>query len=75
MRKIISTNAEEVTNGAVGPGTLYIGSGGDLKCTLMGMADGTFVTYKNLPDAYDFPRVVKYIDASSTVSDLVIDKL
>ena len=55
-------------------GTLFIGTGGDLKCTLIDMADGDFVTFKNIPNGSDFPRQVKRIHTDSTVDDVVVDK-
>jgi hypothetical protein len=54
-------------------GTLYIGTGGNLKCTLTSMTDGTFITYKNIPDGCDFPRNVKRIHPDSTVTDVILD--
>ena len=77
MRKLIAMNAASVTIGSgiklPKPGTLYIGSGGDLKCTLLGMEDDAYVTYTNIPDGSNFPRVVKYIHSDSTVSEIVAD--
>ena len=75
MRKIISKNAEAVTIGSQmpNPGTLFIGTGGDLICTLVGMADGTTITFKNIADGSDFPRVVKFVDAASSCSDINVD--
>lgn len=55
-------------------GTLFIGTGGDLKVTLQDMDDGDSVTFNNLADGQDFPRVVKRIWAASTVSDVIVDK-
>ena len=75
MRKLIALNGEEVTTGTITPGTLYIGTGGDLKCTLQNMTDGTYITFKNIPDGTNFPRVVKYIHTDSTVSDVIVDKI
>ena len=77
MRKLISMNAVEITIGTgyklTKPGTIYIGSGGTLKCTLQNMTDGEYVSYTNIPDGTNFPRVVKYIHSDSTVSDIVAD--
>ena len=55
-------------------GTLFIGTGGNLVCTLTGMADGDFITYKNLSSGSDFPRNVKRINPTgTTVTDVVLD--
>lgn len=55
-------------------GTLFIGNGGTLVCTLADMDDGDSVTYNNITDGTDFPRAVKRIWATgTTVSNVVID--
>ena len=74
---MIVRNAQAITIGtgvAVDPaGTLFIGTGGNLKCTLADMVDGTYVTFNNIPDGTDFPRLVKYIHADTTCSNIIAD--
>ena len=79
MPKATPTNAVAAPDFSVAPvtftaGTLFIGGGGDLKCTLQEMDEGTYITFKNLADGQDFPRVVTAIHNDSTVTDVIVDQ-
>ena len=50
-------------------GTLFIGTGGDLKVDL---EKSTGIIYKNLPDGCNFPRKVKKVYATDTTASNII---
>ena len=56
------------------PGTLFIGTGGNIKVTLVDMNDGESLTFKNLPNGCEFPRIVKRVwTTDTTASDIIVD--
>lgn len=50
---------------------IYVGGDGDLKCTLLGMADGTFVIFKGLTAGMLLPIVVKRVWEATTATELL----
>jgi hypothetical protein len=72
----ISSSVTAVTIPASGsvaiskPGTLFIGSGGDLRCELANSAE--IVTFKNLLGGTSFPYVVSRIYKTGTTVDNVL---
>ncbi len=51
-----------------GTRALYVGSGGNITCTL---PEGGEVTFSNVPDGYTLTVAARTIDTSTTASDIV----
>lgn len=52
--------------------SIYIGSGGDLRVTLKDMADGTFITYRNMIEGLSYPLRVKRVFSTGTTASNII---
>jgi hypothetical protein len=72
-RAIIANGGAAVTpadTGTLTPGTLYIGTGGDIKVKTV---DGDTLTFANIPDGTFFPiQVVQVFSTDTTADDILI---
>ena len=78
MAHLIGRNGAAVTpsdsTNLTNPGTLFIGTGGDIKVTLIDQDDGESLTFKNIPNGSNFPRIVKRVWATgTTATDIIVD--
>jgi hypothetical protein len=72
-RAIIANGGAAVTpsdTGTLKPGTLYIGTGGDI---VVKTVDGDTLTFVNIPDGTFFPiQVVQVFSTDTTADDILI---
>ena len=75
MKRVIASSGAVVTKNIAipTPGTLYIGTGGNLLCTLEGMNDGDFLEFRSVPDGYNFPHIVKFVHGDSTCDNIIVN--